>query len=68
MMNDGVGACKARKAVKQISVEVLDESPGKRFDTSGRLFWNRSTLAGHGEARRVSDEREQWPTKAKTLD
>jgi hypothetical protein len=43
--------------MKHVSMEVLDESAWKRFDTDGRLFWNMNTPAHYEEARRVFEER-----------
>jgi len=34
-------------------MEVLDEQDWKRFDSSGRLFWNMNTFADYEEARRA---------------
>lgn len=53
MRNEGAGACKAGEAVKQLSMEGLDEFAGKRFDTGGRLFWKRNTRARYEEARPI---------------
>ncbi|HWZ97537.1 MAG TPA: molybdenum cofactor guanylyltransferase [Candidatus Dormibacteraeota bacterium] len=47
------GVRKVTEALKQFEVEVLDEKDWKRFDTSGRLFWNMNTLADYEEARRA---------------
>jgi hypothetical protein len=44
---------KITEALKQLETEVLDERDWKRFDTSGRLFWNMNTLADCEEARRI---------------
>jgi molybdenum cofactor guanylyltransferase len=51
------GSRKVTEAMKQVSMEVLDESAWKRFDTDGRLFWNMNTLADYEEARTVFEER-----------
>jgi molybdenum cofactor guanylyltransferase len=51
------GGRKVTEAMKQVSMEVLDESDWKRFDTDGRLFWNMNTPADYEEARRVFDQR-----------
>jgi hypothetical protein len=59
MRNECSGACKVSEAVKRRSMEVLDEFAGKRFDTSGRLFWNRNTRAEYEEARRIVEARAQ---------
>lgn len=47
------GVRKITEALKQLETEVLDERDCKRFDTSGRLFWNMNTLADCEEARRI---------------
>jgi molybdenum cofactor guanylyltransferase len=51
------GSRKVTEAMKHVSMEVLDESAWKRFDTDGRLFWNMNTPADYEEARRVFEER-----------
>ena len=51
------GTRRVTEAMKQVSMEVLDEAAWKRFDTDGRLFWNMNTLADYEEARRVIEER-----------
>ena len=51
------GVRKVTEAMKRLSMEVLDESAWKRFDSGGRLFWNMNTLADYEEARRVIEER-----------
>jgi len=51
------GVRKVTEAMKRLSMEVLDESAWKRFDSDGRLFWNMNTLADYEEARRVIEER-----------
>ena len=53
MMNDAAGACKVGEAMKPLSMEGLDEFPGKRFDTDGRLLWNRNTRARYEEVRPI---------------
>jgi molybdenum cofactor guanylyltransferase len=47
------GVRKVTEAMKHISIEVLDESAWKRFDTDNRLFWNMNTPEDYEEARRV---------------
>jgi hypothetical protein len=59
MRNDGAGACKVSEAVQRRFMEVLDEFAGKRFDTGGRLFWNRKTRAEYEAARRIVEVRAQ---------
>jgi len=59
MRNDGAGACKVGEAMKSLSMEGLDESAGKRFDTGGRLFRDRNTRADYEEARRMIEARAQ---------
>jgi molybdopterin-guanine dinucleotide biosynthesis protein A len=51
------GGRKVSEAMKQVSMEVLDEADWKRFDTDGRLFWNMNTAADYEEARRIFEER-----------
>jgi molybdenum cofactor guanylyltransferase len=51
------GGRKVTEAMKQVSMEVLDEADWKRFDTDGRLFWNMNTPADYEEARRVFETR-----------
>jgi molybdenum cofactor guanylyltransferase len=53
------GVRKITDALKQVTIEVLDEADWKRFDSAGRLFWNMNTVADFEEARRVLEaERE----------
>jgi len=47
------GTRKITDALNALHVEVLDEKEWKRFDSSGRLFWNMNTIADYEEARRV---------------
>lgn len=47
------GSRKVTEAMKHASMEVLDESAWKRFDTDGRLFWNMNTPADYEEACRI---------------
>jgi len=51
------GVRKVTEAMKRLSMEVLDESAWKRFDTDGRLFWNMNTPEDYEEARKVFEER-----------
>jgi molybdopterin-guanine dinucleotide biosynthesis protein A len=46
------GVRKVTDAMKHLSMEVLDESSWKRFDTHNRLFWNMNTPEDYEEARR----------------
>jgi molybdopterin-guanine dinucleotide biosynthesis protein A len=46
----GSGVRKVTEAMKQLDVEVLDESQWKRFDSAGRLFWNMNTQADYEQA------------------
>lgn len=39
--------------MKQLSMEGLDEFAGKRFDTGGRLLWNKNTRARYAEVRPI---------------
>ena len=47
------GIRKVTEAMKRVSMEVVDEGAWKRFDDSGRLFWNMNTPAEYEEARRI---------------
>ena len=47
------GTRKITQAMKQLELEVIDESDWKRFDSAGRLFWNMNTAADYDEAKRV---------------
>lgn len=47
------GVRKVGDALKHLSMEVLDESVWKRFDTRNRLFWNMNTPTDYEEARRL---------------
>ena len=47
------GTRKVTEALNALHLEVLDEKDWKRFDTSGRLFWNMNTAADYQEALRV---------------
>jgi molybdopterin-guanine dinucleotide biosynthesis protein A len=47
------GIRKVTEAMKRVSMEVVDEKEWKRFDKSGRLFWNMNTPAEYEEARRL---------------
>jgi molybdopterin-guanine dinucleotide biosynthesis protein A len=47
------GVRKVTEALKQVVTEVLDEGDWKRFDTTGRLFWNMNTAADYEMARRA---------------
>lgn len=47
------GVRKVTEALKQVRMEVLDESAWKRFDSAGRLFWNMNTPADFQEAQRI---------------
>ena len=53
------GVRKVTQAMKQLPMEVLDESAWKRFDTNGRLFWNMNTAADFVEARRILEAPER---------
>jgi len=57
MTNDGAGLRPVTRAMKRRSMEVLDVSAWKRFDTGGRLFWNINTRAYQEEARRIIEAR-----------
>ncbi len=47
------GTRKITEALNVLHVEILDERDWKRFDSSGRLFWNMNTVEDYEEARRV---------------
>lgn len=47
------GVRKMMEGVQQVKAEVLDDQHWKRFDSSGRLFWNMNTLEDYEEARRT---------------
>lgn len=47
------GVRKITEALQQVKTEVLDERDWKRFDSSGRLFWNMNTQADYQEALRM---------------
>ena len=47
------GIRKVTEAMKRVSMDVVDEGAWKRFDNSGRLFWNMNTPAEYEEARRI---------------
>ena len=47
------GTRKITQAMKQLRLEVVDESEWKRFDSAGRLFWNMNTAADYDEAKRI---------------
>lgn len=47
------GVRKVTHALQQVSAEVLDEVDWKRFDSTGKLFWNMNTAEDYEEARRI---------------
>ena len=47
------GTRKITEGMKQLPLEVVDESDWKRFDSAGRLFWNMNTAADYDEAKRI---------------
>jgi molybdenum cofactor guanylyltransferase len=47
------GIRKVTEAMKQLQMEVIDESDWKRFDSAGRLFWNMNTVADYNEAKKL---------------
>jgi len=58
MMNNEACASWVREELKQLpGGEVLDESAWKRFDTDGRLFWNRNMHADCEETSRIIEAR-----------
>lgn len=48
-----VGIRKVTEAMKQLQIEIIDESQWKRFDSAGRLFWNMNTSAEYEEAKKL---------------
>jgi GTP:adenosylcobinamide-phosphate guanylyltransferase len=50
------GVRKVTDGIALLKAEVLDEKEWKRFDKSGRLFWNMNTPAEYEEARRILEE------------
>jgi molybdenum cofactor guanylyltransferase len=53
------GVRKVTEAMKRLTMEVLDDSAWKRFDTDNRLFWNMNTPADYEEARRSLEARKE---------
>ena len=49
------GVRKVTEGLKQARTEILDEADWKRFDSTGRLFWNMNTAADYQEARRMAE-------------
>jgi len=47
------GVRKVMEGIALLRTEVLDETDWRRFDSSGRLFWNMNTAADYEGARRV---------------
>lgn len=47
------GVRKVMEGIALLRAEVLDETDWRRFDSSGRLFWNMNTAADYEGARRV---------------
>jgi molybdopterin-guanine dinucleotide biosynthesis protein A len=47
------GVRKVTEGMKHLTMEVLDETHWKRFDTAGRLFWNMNTPGDYDEAKRI---------------
>jgi molybdopterin-guanine dinucleotide biosynthesis protein A len=50
------GVRKITEAIKHLSVEILDETHWKRFDSADRLFWNMNTLADYDEAKQIVEK------------
>lgn len=46
------GTRKVTEAMRQLQMEIVDESDWKRFDTAGRLFWNMNTAADYQQAKK----------------
>ena len=53
------GVRKVMDAVEELEPEVLDEADWKRFDNSGRLFWNMNTPAEYEAARAAWNKLQQ---------
>jgi len=47
------GVRKVTEAMKQLKMEIVDESEWKRFDSAGRLFWNMNTAADYDEVKKI---------------
>ena len=47
------GTRKVTEAMKHLSMEVLDETHWKRFDSADRLFWNMNTPSDFEEAKQI---------------
>jgi len=47
------GVRKVTEAMKQLPMEIIDESDWKRFDSAGRLFWNMNTAVDYDEAKKI---------------
>jgi len=47
------GVRKVTEAMKQLQMEIVDESEWKRFDSAGRLFWNMNTAADYDEVKKI---------------
>jgi len=47
------GVRKVTEAMKELKMEIIDESEWKRFDNAGRLFWNMNTAADYDEAKKL---------------
>jgi molybdopterin-guanine dinucleotide biosynthesis protein A len=47
------GVRKVTQALQELKMETLDEAEWKRFDNSGRLFWNMNTPTEYDEVRRI---------------
>jgi molybdenum cofactor guanylyltransferase len=47
------GTRKITEAMKQLRMEIVDESGWKRFDSAGRLFWNMNTTADYDKAKNL---------------
>ena len=53
------GIRKVTDGIALLSSEMLDETEWKRFDNSGRLFWNMNTSEDYEIARRISETKPQ---------
>jgi molybdenum cofactor guanylyltransferase len=49
------GVRKVTEGMKHLTMEVLDETHWKRFDSAGRLFWNMNTPGDYEQAKRIME-------------
>jgi GTP:adenosylcobinamide-phosphate guanylyltransferase len=53
------GCTQGYRGDERLSIEMLDESAWKRFDSDNRLFWNMNALEDYREARRILETEER---------